>query len=858
MRATIAIARRELLGLSKTPTAWLFLVVFSGLASLVVLGQEHLFDRGQADLAPLFRALPWLALILLPTLSGGLFSEERRAGSIELLLTLPISIGEAVVGKFLAALSVAALALLGTVPMWVAIASFGEPDHGAILAAYFGALLLAATLLAIGTFVSALTRSPASAFVGSVALGFVFLFSDIPALQAVLPEGLSSATAQLSLAAHYEALARGVIGAGDVLFFLATTAAFLFATGLVLVGRRRSRFPRAVAVALVGHYFVLALGLTPVLRGFSLDCTEGQLYSLSPATSALAADLDEDLTFTLYIAEEAVATSPRFSGFAQFVGDTLRDLAHASRGRIHIETKDAAPFSDADDEARAAGLARVPLGVAGGGRELVFGLVAKSAAGDTKSLPFISPEAEASLEHELARLVLELSHPDRPRIGVISSFTNAAEPGDVLTGGLAGRGWQVVEATRAEFDYQQLKKPLSQVPADIDILWVLHPKRLDRMTLTAIDRFAREGGALLVQVDPLAEVDRTGMQAGDINTGYVAERESNVPELLAAWGLQLTNRRVLADRHLGRQLPAGAAGTSEPVTFPHWLGLGPDDFESNPRSAALFAGLRGINFASVGALVMLPDADDTTDLERRPLLRVTADSMQLEASLVQVIKDPASLMRDFAPSGEQQLFGVELIGLAPAAFRAEPVINPLPMRAFVIADVDCASDALWVRERAALPGAEAQDGPKSYLAVADNGVFLARLFEELAGGATLGLAGARQASARYTRPFTRFDTLESEAEERLARELNSARQLETQLRSELASASAAFAANGGMESGAPNDLAARLADARVELKRLLRERNSEVDRLKAKATYWCAFAWPFLIGLLALLWRKKA
>jgi ABC-type uncharacterized transport system involved in gliding motility auxiliary subunit/ABC-type transport system involved in cytochrome c biogenesis permease component len=853
LKATLAVARRELVGLTKAPTAWLFLIVFSALASLVVIGQEHLFDRRQADLAPLFRALPWLCLVLLPTLSMGLFSEERRAGSIELLLTLPLSIAEVVVGKFLAALGFASLALAGTLPLWIAITTFGEPDHGALLAGYFGALLLTATLLAIGTYVSALTKSPAAAFVGRVSLGFAFLFSDLAALRDVLPDWFASATAQLSLAARYEALSRGVIGLGDVLFFVGTTAAFLFATGLVLVHRRRGRFPTALAVTLLGHYAVLVFGLAPLARGLALDCTEGQLYSLSPTTRAIAADLDQPLTFTLYVAEEAAATSPRFVDFTRFVEDQLHDLASAANGQIRIVKKDVAPFSDADDEARAAGLSHVQLGVGGGGRELVFGLVAANAAGDQRSLAFISPEAEAELEHHLARLTLELSHPERPQIGLISSFTSAAEPGDPLTGGLAGRGWQVVEATRAEFDYKRLTTPLSGVPAAIDILWVLHPKSLDRMTLASIDRFARAGGALLFQGDPLAVVYRTGMQGTETTAGYVAERDSDVPELLEAWGLRLVPRRVLADRHIGRKLPPGSVGNSEPVTFPHWLALGPADFESSPRLDSLFANLRGINFASVGVLAEL-EVDGA--LEVYPLLRTSEDSMRLEASQVQVIQDPASLLRDFVPSGKRQAFGVELIGDAPAAFPDEVVINPKPMRAVVIADVDCAADVLWVRAKAALPGAEA---PGGFVAVADNGVFLSRLFEELSGGAALGLAGERRAGARYTRPFTRFDQLESAAEERLARKLEGARNLEAELRERLAAASEAYAASGGTAAAPPEiaKLREELGQARAQLKQLLRERSSEVDRLQAKATYWCALAWPMSLLLLGLYFRRR-
>lgn len=855
LRSVLAVTRRELLGLTKTPTALLFLLVFSGLANLVVLGQERLFDRGQADLAPLFQVFPWLCLLLLPALSMGLFSEERRAGSIELLLTLPLEIGEVVLGKFLGALLFAGLALLGTTPLWIAIATFGAPDHGAILTAYFGAFLLAGALLSIGTFVSALTRNPASAFVAGVTLGFLFLFSDVPAIGRALPASLADGLARLSFAARYEALSRGVVGLDDLLFFVGTAGAFLLATVLLLKSQRRARPAIGPALGLVGSYLLLALLVAPRLAGLRLDNTEGELHSLSPATRALAAELESELTFTLYLSEEAAATSPRFLGFTRFVESRLADLARASRGKLRYELADAAPYSSADDEARAAGLSHVALGVAGGGRELVFGLVAKNEAGDTRSIAFLSPEDEAGLEHQLARLMLELSRPEKRVIGVLTSFVDGVPPGDPLTGGLAGRGWQVVESQRAAFDFRLLRAPLSAVPADLDVLWVLHPKKLDRMTLTSLDRYARGGGSLLIQIDPLAEVDRTGMDVADTTTGYVAERESDLGELLEAWGIEMIPRRVLGDRRLGSELPAGSVGNTETVTFPHWFSLGPDEFEEDPHLAPMFQGLQRLNFASAGALVLTETAPE--DLERRPLLRTSGDSMRLDVSLVQVILEADSLMRDFVPTGKPEWFGIELTGLAPAAFPGEVVAEPAPMRAVVIADVDCAGDALWVRPNLD-PAGEPTGG---FRAVADNGAFFARLFSELAGGAPLALAGARREGARYTRPLERFEALEKAAEERLARELSAARTLEAELSTALLTASEEYARTGGTGTPSPEvaALELRLAAARARLKELLRDRDAEVDALKRRATLTSWFAWPAicLAGWLLSLRRPR-
>lgn len=855
----IAVARRELVGLFKTPTALLFLIVFSALTNLVVLGQADLIGRRQADLAPLFSALPWLTLLLLPALSMGVFSEERRAGSIELLFTLPLTITQVVVGKFLAALTLAALALASTTPLWFTIAYLGAPDHGAIAVAYVGALLLAGALLSIGTFVSALTQSPASAFVGTITVSFVFLFSDIPAIRELLPGALTDGFARLSFAAHFEAISRGVLGLGDVLYFLATTATFLCATGLVLRARRGSK--RAPLVPLFAVYALAAPTLLPPLDAVRLDATEGGLYSLSAGTRAILADLEGDQTFTLYIAEDAAAQSPRFEGFARFVERELRDFARASDGRVQVVVKDAAPFTPADDEARAARLSRIPLGTAGGGRELVFGLVATNAAGDRRSVAFFSPENEGAIEHELARIAYELDNPERKKVGLITTLTADVEPGHPLTGGLSGRGWQVVENTRAQYDFRALELPLVRVPDDLDVLWVLHPKQLDETTLRAIDAYAQSGGSLLIQVDPLCEVDLDGMDLNDYTTGFTAPRESSLVPLLEAWGLKLRNRRVLADRTLGRELPVGVVGNTEAITMPHWITLDAEHFPTSGVAQSLLGGFDRIQFSAPGILDQVAD----TGLAVRPLLVSTTDSMAIDVNLVQVVRDPAALLRDFVASGEALTFGVDLVGLAPPAFEGSatetlgatpiappvsPVADPAPMRAVVIADVDFTADLLWVR---------ASDTPgSSHQAIASNGPFFARLLADLAGGADLALASSPRENARYTRPFTRFEALERAAEERLARKLSEARALEAQHTTALAQAAEAFEGRDDpVATGEITRITAELKLAREKLMALNRDRDREVDAIERQLLRLNVLLFPVLFLLLGLALRFK-
>jgi ABC-2 type transport system permease protein len=177
MRNTFLIMRRELGGYFATPVAYVFLVIFLALSGAFTFYLGNFFERGQADLQSFFTFVPWLYLFLIPAIAMRLWSEERRSGTIELFLTLPISMAEAVLGKFLAAWAFTGIALALTFPLWITVNILGNPDNGVILAGYVGSLLMAGGFLAIGACMSAITKSQVIAFVLSASICFLFTVS---------------------------------------------------------------------------------------------------------------------------------------------------------------------------------------------------------------------------------------------------------------------------------------------------------------------------------------------------------------------------------------------------------------------------------------------------------------------------------------------------------------------------------------------------------------------------------------------------------------------------------------------------------------------------------------------------------
>jgi ABC-2 type transport system permease protein len=236
------IMRRELASYFATPLAYVFLLIFLVLANLFTFYLGGFFERGQADLNPFFSYHPWLFLFLIPAVSMRLWSDERRSGSIELLLTQPVTLWEAVVGKFLAAWGFTVLALALTFPLWLTVNFLGSPDNGAILAAYIGSALLAAGFLSIGSLASALTRNPVVAFIVAVAACFAFLVAGYPlvldAFRSWAPQFLVDAVGSLGFLTHYEAISKGVIDIRDLIYFALLITWFLLATAVVLDVRK--------------------------------------------------------------------------------------------------------------------------------------------------------------------------------------------------------------------------------------------------------------------------------------------------------------------------------------------------------------------------------------------------------------------------------------------------------------------------------------------------------------------------------------------------------------------------------------------------------------------------------------------
>ncbi len=244
MNAVKTVFAREFSGYFATPVAYVFLVIYLVMQGLFTFYFGQFYTREHAGLEGFFTYHPWLYLFLMPAIAMRLWAEERRSGTFELLLTLPLPVWAVVFAKYLAAVAFAALALALTAPIWITVNWLGNPDNGIIITGYIGSLLMAAAYLAVSAALSATTKNQVVAFILSVAICFLFLVSGLPVVLDVFnswaPDGIVLMVANLSFLTHFHNLQKGVVSIADIVYFLAVIGLWLWVNWSVLESKREA------------------------------------------------------------------------------------------------------------------------------------------------------------------------------------------------------------------------------------------------------------------------------------------------------------------------------------------------------------------------------------------------------------------------------------------------------------------------------------------------------------------------------------------------------------------------------------------------------------------------------------------
>ena len=511
----------------------------------------------------------------------------------------------------------------------------------------------------------------------------------------------------------------------------------------------------ALAVLFLGVVMLSNIGL----RGMRLDLTQNKLYTLSPGTQQVLAELKEPVNLYFYFSREAAAKqAPLVMPYATRVREFLEELAARAGGKIHLRIVDPQPFSDDEDRAAEYGLQSLQ---AGGGDALYFGLAGTNSTDGRSVIPSFQADREEFLEYDVAKLVNELGTPKKPVIGLMSSLGLQGQFNPMT--GQMGEPWPILTQLQELFTVRTLTADVDHVDKDVDVLMLVHPKGLAPKTLYAIDQFVMRGGRVLLLLDPNAGADTSGQDPSNPLAGAMANHSSDLAPLLAAWGVDYDPTKVIGD--LQRGLEVRTSMQSPPIRHIGILGLGHDDMN---QKDVVSASLDKINLATAGSLAAHPGAKTTFE----PLLLSSTSAAPIPALRFNALTDPATLRDGFKPTGIRYALAARVTGPVESAFpqgappdqkaAAGPPLAHLaksssPANIVIIADTDLLMDYMWVQTREVF-------GQRVAQAFANNGDLVANILDNLSGSSALISVRGR---ATFSRPFERVEALRRQADDRL-------------------------------------------------------------------------------------------
>lgn len=576
----------------------------------------------------------------------------------------------------------------------------------------------------------------------------------------------------------------------------------------------------AIAVGLL--FSVLFISLLPSLR---VDLTEDNLYSLSEGTRSIVSSLEEPIEIMFFYSDSATEDIPQIRSYGTRVQELLREIVIASNGNLRLNMIDPEPFSEEEDLATQYGIRAVP--VTQGGEGVYFGLVVTQDSASevpllmqaSETMQLIRPDQEEFLEYEFMKLITKVANPDRTVIGLLTQLD--IDGGFDPVSGQGTQQWMIMDLIRQLYEVRRVDITGDSIDGEIDILMIVHPQGLSDQIIYAIDQHVMRGGNTMLFLDPNADSMVSRSVQGNL---IPAGMSSELPGLLAAWGIDFDNSKVLADNEQALRVMMGQG--QRPVPHLGMLGvqrnfLTQDDIITNR--------LETINMSSAGAISQAEGAGTTFE----PLIVSSSDAMLMERTFVESVTDPSVLFDEFESANQSFVIAARVSGIVESAFPAgrpelieEPTEevseaestdpggsagNPADTDATMddaeeeieravehiassngsvnivaYADSDVLTDRLWVQVSQFL----GQRIPQPF---ANNGDIVINTLDNLSGDADLSGIRSR---GRYSRPFIRVLDLQRQADDRLREE-------EAELLERLAESEAALAQLNQDEDGNP-------------------------------------------------------
>ena len=480
-----------------------------------------------------------------------------------------------------------------------------------------------------------------------------------------------------------------------------------------------------------------------------IDLTENKLFTLSKGTKNILNNLDEPVQLDFYFSQKAMNDFPLLANYGVRVRDMLEEFTAHANGKLILNIIEPETFSEAEDQAVASGLRTVSVNATSD--RVYFGLVGANSTDDEKVIPFFQSNRESALEYDLTKLVYNLAYPDKRVVGIYSQLPMISSRGDKTT-----ETWTIINALKEFFEVVNLNENIEGLNEKIDVLMLVHPKKIKRENLYIIDQYLLKGGKAIIFLDPLAEQDIT--QPDATTPDVMPILYSYLDELLEKWGIEIAKEKIVADINAAMRVQASSPRGPQEIDYLPWLRLTEKNFNVDDFSTSE---LNLIHMGTVGSIEIIEEEK----LEITPLIESSKQSTKLERDLILFQRDPTVILSNFKSDDKKLLIAARLKGRAESVFledqknndeiiKDDSFVDEGDLNVILVSDTDILADHFWIRKQDMLGVSVPQP-------VSNNGDFVINSIENLSGNTDLISLRGR---GKYSRPFLKVETIRKQAE----------------------------------------------------------------------------------------------
>ena len=520
---------------------------------------------------------------------------------------------------------------------------------------------------------------------------------------------------------------------------------------------KKNKLPLIVLLAIISFFSFNVLNKN-FFKNLRFDLTEFNIYTLSDGTKSILQSINEPLNFKLFYTKQIGDINPVYQNYYDRVKEILGQYVLLSNNKIKLKIFNPKPFSNEEDKAVEYGLQGVEIiaGVYG-----YFGLIATNSTDDEEKIIFFQPDRTPFLEYDLSKIVTNLANPNRRIVGLYTdlpmfgTFNPLAKTQDAA----AAPPWAVYNQMKEFFEVKRIHEKTSSLPEGLELLMLVHPKKIPERLLYMIDQFVLKGGKLLVFIDPNSETESFSPNTNQVKEG---DNNSDLKELLDKWGVELVENKVVGDLLSARRVQIGASDQPSVTDYIAWLDIKKDHMDDTHQATSK---VQRLTFATSG---FLKNNEKNNNISFRRLVWSTTQSMQIDVADVKFTPNPTNLLRNFVPSNEELTLAAEIKGNFSSNFPDGPPDTNIkndfdknkhinesikPTTLVILADTDMLYDEYWLKYE--------QSG--EVLPIANNADFTVNLLEYLNGTEDLiGLRGKGVSSL----PFVKVEKIQKEAEQK--------------------------------------------------------------------------------------------